>query len=99
MTERRFVSIHARLATGDAMPAKPRVRRSVSIHARLATGDPFLILFLPTLMFQFTPVLRRATGPIKIKPSFTAVSIHARLATGDRDNLCNYRHSKTTNRL
>jgi len=81
---RELVSIHARLATGDvAEDCKPSAHR-VSIHARLATGDASADL--PKSyegMFQFTPVLRRATALAIVRDDVCLVSIHARLATGD----------------
>ena len=78
------VSIHARLATGDCCASGGREQRRVSIHARLATGDVAVLLADGSnAVFQFTPVLRRATAP-NPKCIFQAcVSIHARLATGD----------------
>ena len=38
-----------------------RLRREVSIHARLATGDNHDCVITGKVLFQFTPVLRRAT--------------------------------------
>ena len=56
---------------------------AVSIHARRATGDmPFALPRAPAL-FQFTPVVRRATLRAAVARSFASVSIHARRATGD----------------
>ena len=55
----------------------------VSIHARLATGDLDPFPSDRPEVFQFTPVLRRATGHDDIMAQAVKVSIHARLATGD----------------
>ena len=61
--ERKGVSIHARLATGDPARRHGDGRlRDVSIHARLATGDLRLDILQLCDQFQFTPVLRRATS-------------------------------------
>ena len=56
------VSIHARHATGDAVPGGLRaVELRVSIHARHATGDFAFCKNHDCTVFQFTPVMRRAT--------------------------------------
>ena len=55
------VSIHARLATGDLFLPLMERQINVSIHARLATGDVPKPSTSPSGVFQFTPVLRRAT--------------------------------------
>jgi len=41
-------------------------------------------LVCPQIMFQFTPVLRRATKLAVELGDISSVSIHARLATGDK---------------
>ena len=56
------VSIHARLATGDDTPMPLYSYEQVSIHARLATGDDGAMFDWSQIVFQFTPVLRRATS-------------------------------------
>ncbi len=126
------VSIHARLATGDTPGGKRVIVIMVSIHARLATGDPVVLdtlrhlhrfnsrpscdgrrvllrrvrhrlrfnsrpscdgrppqsrTTLTTRLFQFTPVLRRATRGRRDQDEVVRVSIHAHLATGDQANL------------
>ena len=55
------VSIHARRETGDAGDVALVLRPSVSIHARRETGDLHACVVLPSCLFQFTPVVRRAT--------------------------------------
>ena len=56
-----YVSIHARLATGDGVEDCRQSIGIVSIHARLATGDIMSDTTFVIGQFQFTPVLRRAT--------------------------------------
>ena len=56
-----LVSIHARLATGDVAVDGVLAVLVVSIHARLATGDRDRRWYESHGLFQFTPVLRRAT--------------------------------------
>jgi len=85
-----FVSIHARLATGDANLGEQAVLNKVSIHARLATGDVNSKGVSDYLTFQFTPVLRRATLRNRRNAERLRVSIHARLATGDPIDLEHY---------
>ena len=58
---RDLVSIHARLATGDRLWRQSVDSAPVSIHARLATGDVYFAAAGIDEVFQFTPVLRRAT--------------------------------------
>ena len=77
------VSIHARHATGDLILRLDKRGGAVSIHARHATGDPSgagSTRF--SSLFQFTPVMRRATGLAR-RGLARCVSIHARHATGD----------------
>ena len=62
LTAKDFVSIHARLATGDFCKTTKPLGMIVSIHARLATGDLILPCSILHQLFQFTPVLRRATS-------------------------------------
>ena len=64
-----LVSIHARRATGDT--ARPAARRAskVSIHARRATGDFNLPTAPCACLFQFTPVVRRATSICRLRPA------------------------------
>ena len=80
---RKFVSIHARLATGDARCRSQAPCPGVSIHARLATGDKITRSLAAIGWFQFTPALRRATICAQANGQCIVVSIHARLATGD----------------
>ena len=78
------VSIHARLATGDAKYKRlqdaikfqftPVLRRATRPHIGAVSDTTF----------QFTPVLRRATFHAVAADEVVEVSIHARLATGDR---------------
>ena len=79
----RLVSIHARLATGDGDARRAAHASDVSIHARLATGDDDFEDLRAQGLFQFTPVLRRATRCRDSRARLLDVSIHARLATGD----------------
>ena len=57
----RTVSIHARRATGDRLAISPVGAAMVSIHARRATGDSWQGNSNNMGVFQFTPVVRRAT--------------------------------------
>ena len=86
-SDERGVSIHARLATGDQSPHVLERSGGVSIHARLATGDVKNGLNAAGQLFQFTPVLRRATK-VEVREESRIVSIHARLATGDTTRIC-----------
>ena len=78
------VSIHARHATGDRRRFDGRSKHDVSIHARHATGDQSLIRRFAPFLFQFTPVMRRATEERSALGALCPVSIHARHATGDK---------------
>ena len=77
------VSIHARHATGDAPEDACCLTTRVSIHARHATGDGDAEARRGGGSFQFTPVMRRATGRVDDDLCERLVSIHARHATGD----------------
>ena len=59
--QRLLVSIHARHATGDPTEAGKDPEFAVSIHARHATGDVWASGLRSDGVFQFTPVMRRAT--------------------------------------
>ena len=69
MIKVHLVSIHARLATGDSLTLFAIASKRVSIHARLATGDWLEKSTSGPMVFQFTPVLRRATSLFTTLPS------------------------------
>ncbi len=78
------VSIHARHATGDEECRRmPSSVHGVSIHARHATGDVPVLDAEDACVFQFTPVMRRATILVPSNADSPNVTIHARHATGD----------------
>ena len=60
---------------------------AVSIHARHATGDVISDIIEIIFLFQFTPVMRRATCSDCPLYKGEGVSIHARHATGDVTNV------------